>query len=84
MSEDSFNPDGTVTVVEYIKHYRVLPQKIYEINQALGCLNDEELIKVMKYISRITNKRWTFRSLMPKVSKKRLMAQMKKVDSRNN
>ena len=84
MSEDSYNFDGTVTITETIKHCRTMPQKIYEIMQALDCLSDEEQIKVMKYIVRLTQKRITFRSLACKQSKKSLFRAMKKVDARNS
>lgn len=84
MSEDSYNFDGTVTITEMIKHYRTMPQKIYEITQALDFLSDEEQIKVMKYIVRLTHKRITFRSLIRKQSKKAFFRALKRVDARNS
>ena len=84
MSEDSFQPDGMVRVEEIIKHYRYVPQKIYEITQALDYLSDEEKIKVMKYIVRLTDKRVTFRALERKQSKKELFRALKRVDARNS
>lgn len=84
MSVDRFQPDGMVRIEENIKHYRYVPQKIYEITQALDYLNDEEKIKVMKYIVRLTHKRVTFRSLERKQSKKALFRAFKKVDARDS
>lgn len=72
MSQDCFLPDGTVRVSETVTYYRYVPQKIYEIDMALNYLNDDELIKVMKYISRITDKRCTFKSLQKPMSAKQL------------
>lgn len=84
MSEDSYQFDGTVRVEEIIKHYRYVPQKIYEITQALDLLNDDEKIKVMKYIVRLTQKRVTFRSLERKPNKKAFFRALKRVDARSN
>ena len=84
MPEDRFQPDGMVRVTETVKYYRYLPQKIYEITQALYCLDDDELIKVMKYISRITDKRCTFRSLQKPMSKRQLFRALAKIDKKFN
>ena len=84
MSEDSFQLDGTVRLTETVECYRYVPQKIYEINQALNGMSDDELIKVMKYITRITAKRYTFRSLQKPISKKRLFRIMAKKDKNSN
>lgn len=84
MTEDCFQPDGMVRIEEIIKHYRYVPQKIYEITQALDLLNDNEKIKVMKYIVRLAQKRVTFRSLERKPSRKAFFRALKRVDARSN
>ena len=84
MSEDSFEPDGTVRIKEIITHYRYVPQIIYEVTHACDMMSSEEQIKVLKYITRLTAKRITFRSLARKPTKKQLFRAIKKVDARNN
>ena len=59
-----------VSFAETVKFYRSVPRKIYDIDHALAMMSDEEQIKVMKYITRITNKRITFKLLAPKPRKK--------------
>ena len=83
MTEDSFSHDGTVTMTEYIKHYRTMPLKKYEIMQAFDEMSDEEQIKVLKYVTRITNKRITFRALQKPMSKRTFLRAIKRIDSRN-
>ena len=82
MSQDCFLPDGTVRVSETVTYYRYVPQKIYEIDMALNYLNDDELIKVMKYISRITDKRCTFRSLQKPMSAKQLSRAINRLNNK--
>lgn len=84
MTEDIYQFDGTVCVEEMVSVHRYVPQKIYEINKALYCMSDEELLKIMKYITRITDKRCTFRSLAKKMSNKRLFQAMAKQDKKLN
>ncbi|MBQ9270683.1 MAG: hypothetical protein IJ218_00235 [Alphaproteobacteria bacterium] len=78
MTEDVFLPDGMVRVADFIAHYRYVPQKTYEVTQAFAEMSDEEQIKVLKYIVRITNKRITFRSLEKPMTKKQFFQAMDK------
>jgi len=57
---DCYLPDGTVRIEENITHYRYVPWQIYEIDQALSCMSEEEWRRVMKFIMRMTNNRFTF------------------------
>ncbi len=75
-------PDGMVRVVEHIEYYRYVPQKIYEITQALYMMNAEEQIKVMRYITRITSKRITFQALSRCQSNKRVFKAMAEMDKK--
>ena len=58
--QDCYMPDGTVRIREEIVNYRYVRWQIYEISHALDCMNEEEMRKVMKYIMRMTNNRFTF------------------------
>lgn len=80
MSVDFFQSDGMVRVVEHIEHYRYVPSKIYEITQALYMMSEENQIKVMKYITRITGKHITFRALAKPKSTKSMLKAMAKMD----
>ena len=82
--EVSYQPDGMVRIEEKISFYRYIPEEIYEITQALDALSDEEIIKVMKYIRRITKKRFNFQALARKPSKKAQIRALKKVDAKYN
>lgn len=46
-----------VEIIEYIKHARYVPRKVYELSAAAEMLTDAEAEKVKHYIERITNKR---------------------------
>lgn len=41
MTEDSYQLDGTVRVAETLTYYRYVPEKIYEIEQALHYMSEE-------------------------------------------
>ena len=69
MTEDVFLPDEMVRVADFIEHYRYVPQKTYEVAQAFDEMSNEEQIKVLKYIVRITHKRITVRSLEQTITK---------------
>ena len=79
MTQDSYEFDGTVRVEEIIKHYRFVPQNIYEVTRAFDLMTEEEQIKVLKYITRITNKRITFRALQKPMSKRQFFRKMKEL-----
>lgn len=57
---EPFAFDYVVTTTEYVKSSRQIPENIYEITQALKSMSETEIIKVMKCIMRVTNKRFTF------------------------
>ncbi len=82
MTEDLYEPDGTVRIEENVKYYRHVPRYIYEITQALYALSEEEQIKVAKYIERLTKKRITFRTTVRRMSKKELFAAMDRKNER--
>ena len=84
MTQDSYELDGTVRITEIITHHRYVPQKIYEITQALYEMSEDQQIKVIKYIIRLTGKRTNFKSLTPKMSKKAFFRALHKVDAQNS
>ena len=49
-----------VSYEECVRFYRTVPRKIYDITNALECMSNEELDKLIKYITRITGKRISF------------------------
>ncbi len=59
--EDAYLPDGHVQIEEHVTYYRYVPRHIYEIDLALMGMSEDEQIKVMKAITRITNKRINFK-----------------------
>lgn len=52
--------DGIITKTHYVKFEERIPENIYELTYAINHMREEELIKVMKCIMRVTNKRFTF------------------------
>ena len=79
MSEDTINPDGTVTVREVIEHERIIPLFEYEIRSILCFLTPEEQKKVKQYIVRLTKGRITFRKYY-----KARVRDFKKQDAKHN
>ena len=71
-----------VRVVEHIEHYRYVPSKIHEITQALYRMSEEDQIKVMKYITRITRKRIIFQALTKPKSTQSILKAMAKADKK--
>ena len=84
MSEDLYDLDGNVRVAETITYYRYVPQRIYEINMVLKTMDEEQQIKVIKYIVRLTGKRDWFRSLARKKSKQTLFKEWDKIAKRSS
>lgn len=61
-----------VSYEECVRFYRTVPRKIYDITNALNNMSDEELNKLMKYITRITGRRIIFGELTVKQTLKRM------------
>ena len=61
MSQDSINPDGTVTIHEIIRHERCISLFEYEMTRAADFLTPEEQEKIKKYNVPLTKGRITFR-----------------------
>ncbi len=59
-----YTPDGEVRVEEYVVFYRREPYLLHELTRALQRMSNEEQIKVMRYITRITDKRIKFELLI--------------------
>ena len=61
-----------VSYEECVRFYRTVPRKVYDITNALEHMSDEELDKLMKYITRLTKKRIIFGELTVKQTLKRI------------
>lgn len=59
-----YTPDGEVQIEEHVVFYRHEPYLFHELKNALKRMSNEEQIKVMRYITRITNKRIKFELLI--------------------